>query len=360
LRNSKRNILVLVFFLIFRVTNFAQVNKPLHEPPIINFQPNGLCYNSTTSFVNLTLSTAPTSYTWTIYQQGIPAPIFKSNQTDISIRFPIITTYTVQLEAQNTYYAVFSKVFIIDSVLTVDFDYSGCQSFFINYSTCADSYFWDFGDSTYSTQKAPSHYYKYYGNFTTKMVAKSGSKSDSIYKSFLAFPNSLSGDFTYHVNRDTINVLAVDTAGAGSYGFNWNWGDGTTSIIYGYSGAKQKHIYQKIGRDTTYNVSLWIKTLCNDGQHGYNVTIKDTTIITGTSVYPNPMLDGNILKILTDRPKEINSLSVLNYVGQPVTLYQITQKQTGMDIDFTDLPIGVYFLRFKVGNDLKSYKVIRR
>jgi len=54
---------------------------------------------------------------------------------------------------------------------------------FVNQSNNGNSFFWDFGDGTYSTQNNPSHIYNSYGSFNIKLITNGGSCGiDSISK----------------------------------------------------------------------------------------------------------------------------------------------------------------------------------
>jgi PKD repeat protein len=46
----------------------------------------------------------------------------------------------------------------------------------VNYSVDANSYFWDFGDGTTSTEENPEHAYAVAGNYTITLTAKAGKK----------------------------------------------------------------------------------------------------------------------------------------------------------------------------------------
>jgi hypothetical protein len=357
-----KNKFCLLLFLIAICSSysFAQLNKVEHNPPIINFEADVLCFKSPTHFVNKTISLTPPTYTWTIFQQGVIPPILISNATDITINFPAKTTYTIQLEALNAHYSILSRVLSIDSVLRADFIYTGCQSYFTNLSNCADTYFWDFGDSTTSTEKSPAHSYKYENNYTVKMIATSGNKTDSISRTYHAYPNYLLGTFSYHLDKDTLYCKAADSTSAGAYEFHWVWGDATTSYYFGYPGVSAKHSYAKLGRDTTYYAALLVKSLCYNGYGTNYIYIHDSTIVDGTFIYPNPMSETGLLRVLTERNKEINSVTIYNYLGQPLSQFQIDIKANGVDIGLSDLPGGVYYLKFKLGNDPKNFKIIKR
>ena len=82
---------------------------------------------------------------------------------------------------------------------------------FVNTSTNAVSYYWDFGDSTMSAEKNPRHLFTSEGNKTVMLVAFNSCSSDTFYltititgeneisiqnSEFTIFPNPNSGKFT--------------------------------------------------------------------------------------------------------------------------------------------------------------------
>jgi PKD repeat protein len=65
---------------------------------------------------------------------------------------------------------------VISGVSDINFTASvndGCASLVVNFlsSSNADSYYWDFGDSTYSTDENPEHTYEFEGNYTVTFYA---------------------------------------------------------------------------------------------------------------------------------------------------------------------------------------------
>lgn len=146
---------------------------------------------------------------------------------------------------------------ILSGISNIDFTASnteGCASLkvdFVSLAADAVNFYWDFGDSTSSTDPNPEHIYDSIGLYTVRLVANDiNSCFDTLIKT----------DFI-NVIKDEIEVYSVDTIKACSpYTFNtdvynigvnfWNWdfGDGILD-----SGSNINHLYSESGN---YNVSL--------------------------------------------------------------------------------------------------------
>jgi len=359
---SKRLLLTGLFIVVGYLIKSQELAKVTCNPPAVNFELQNFCFGQTTFFKNLTKSTQKPTYQWLIYKSGASVPEYTNTTLDISYKFSEVATYTVYLIATHAdgHSTTLTRILKVDSVLIADFEYTNCQSYFTNYSGCADSFFWDFGDGNYSTEKSPNHLYSYYGLATAKMWARRGDKVDSVQKTFLVIPNNLQGGFNIRKENDTTYFTAHDSTYAGMNEYFWFFGDGKSKNIYGSDGVNVGHVYQKLGRDTTYKVMLLVKSMCYSGFGEKFVTLRDSTVVNGTWVYPNPMLNTNLLRILTEREKEINKLSIHNIMGQPVSQFQIDVRQNGIDVSFDDLPPGVYYVKFLLGTEPKSYKIIRK
>jgi len=114
------------------------------------------------------------------------------------------------------------------------------------------SWWWDFGDATYSTQQNPSHTYISAGTYNVTLAATNGVYTDTItypnlvvvYVSPIAAPTSLMA-----TGCESVNSQFIDQ----SYGAStwlWDFGDATTSTLQNPSNS-----YNAIG---TYTVTLTV------------------------------------------------------------------------------------------------------
>jgi PKD repeat protein len=360
--SSLKGIIFVVFGFILSLPYYSQQQKPNCTPPAVNFEPSTLCFGETTFFKNLTLSTETPVYNWSIFKANLATPIFTSTSVDITYKFQTVGTYTIHLKATNPdgHYSNLIREVTCDSVVKTDFFYENCQNYFVNFSGCADSYFWDFGDSTFSTEKSPKKSYKNYGLYTVTLIAKNAQMSDTIKKVIMGIPNILTGGFSYSKLGDTLYFKAHDTVSYFNNEYHWLWGDGSITSVLSTDGLKQKHVYKKIGRDSVYNVMLVVRSLCYNAFSQKSIKIEDSTIVNNTIVYPNPLISNNILRVFTNHRAVVSDIEIIDLKGKKTNIYQVFVKQNGVDIDFSEIPPGMYYVRFKVNSQQKSYTIIKK
>ncbi|MFM8949169.1 MAG: PKD domain-containing protein, partial [Bacteroidota bacterium] len=121
---------------------------------------------------------------------------------------------------------------------------------FVNQSTGATSWKWDFGDGTTSTNENPAHIYHLPGVYTVTLISFSAvGCSDTLVKvDYVTVPGTYS-EFTMAnaVNCFNTAVQFVDLS-IGATSWFWNFGDGFTSTLQNPS-----HTYQDSG---SYTVTL--------------------------------------------------------------------------------------------------------
>ena len=119
-----------------------------------------------------------------------------------------------------------------DSLLTVHF---------IDSSTNAYAYHWEFGDGDTSSQTNPTHTYSTAGNYTVSLIVYSNCSSDtsSITINVFANNNPPICDFSFLVNNLTV-IFSDSSQNATNY--YWDFGDGDTSHL-----ANPSHIYLLAG-----------------------------------------------------------------------------------------------------------------
>jgi PKD repeat protein len=135
---------------------------------------------------------------------------------------------------------------------------SGCMnqtSFsFTNTTPGTNTYFWDFGDGTYSLQSNPNKVYNTSGNYTVSMLATNTGGCEGTYQmpqNITVHPitsANFSASPTITCNTNQIFQFAPQNTNAGSY--LWDFGDGTTSIQQAPSKTYSTH--------GIYNVKLKI------------------------------------------------------------------------------------------------------
>jgi PKD repeat protein len=158
----------------------------------------------------------------------------------------------------NTCYASKSELNLPTPILpTANFSsnitsiYAPLSIQFIDTSQNTTAWNWDFGDSTYSTQKNPMHTYSAAGNYTVTLTVSSENGTDSKtsiinVSEYSVLPVS---DFSTNVSSGytPLSVQFLDLSQNAS-GWNWNFGDGAFSTQ-----PNPTHVYSSVG---SYTVNL--------------------------------------------------------------------------------------------------------
>lgn len=201
------------------------------------------CTSLTFDFTNTSVVQPPTptpgpkSYVW-VWNDGSP-PDTSVNATHT---FPSAGSYDVQLilidsNYCNAYDTARTVNFTVASTIKADFDVqSACLSHDViitDKSVGAQTYLWDFGDGTTSTDINPSHAYTNVGTYTITLTItnpNSCNLQDVIIKTVTVNPAPVAA-FTYSPNPSKENTPTsfINNSSADAIRFEWNFGDGQTS-----------------------------------------------------------------------------------------------------------------------------------
>lgn len=358
--NTRKKIVTILLICFFALQNFGQNNRNgypavLHQPPEVDFSWVNACVGDTTIFINGSIR--GTFYQWYIYDKKMNK-LDSSTNFNIAYLFPAADTFFVFLQADNGHIASSSQMVIIDTVLTCDFNFMHCSNQFINHSTCATSFFWDFGDGSTSTLDVPNHQYADTGSYTVKFKASKGIYSDSVTKQIyvdpIAFPT---GAITYYLSNDTLFFHAVDSS-AGIF-YNWNFGDFTPHVYK----RDSFHVYTNPG---TYilNFSDW--NTCNTAYGTDTIVILPLNSIpsislsnSSASIFPNPVSSNTDLNFIYNGAEQKSAhLKLSNVFGQ-VIFEKDCDFKTGRNefkISTEGFSTGMYFIGLignKVNNKIK-------
>ena len=135
------------------------------------------------------------------------------------------------------------------------------------------SHAWTFGDGRTSSATNPTHTYAAGGTYSvTETVTDSGNGSSSSKTSAVTVSSSggtPTANFTYTINRLTVNFTDTSTDSGGSIGMHsWNFADGSTSTA-----ANPSHTYASAG---TYSVSETVYDSVNNRSSTKTVSITVT------------------------------------------------------------------------------------
>ncbi|SHE61227.1 PKD domain-containing protein, partial [Leeuwenhoekiella marinoflava] len=173
--------------------------------------------------------------------------------------------FTVKLTVTDTEYGCSStieKVFSNDE-LSAEFNANttfGCGPLEVDFedlSVGAESWSWDFGDGTTSTEQHPSHTYTQPGTYSVVLTTDGGSCSKTITKTnyiqVIGPDVDFSTDITEGCGPLTVAFTNNTIASSPSIGWVWDFGDGTTSTQ-----QNPIHEYASAG---TYTVKLTVNDL---------------------------------------------------------------------------------------------------
>jgi PKD repeat protein len=344
-----------------------------HPSPNANFEMYNFCWGGITNFTNTSSNLQNEGYVWTIWQQGVSAPVYTSTNTNINFQFPVKTTYTVTLNVKNYVTATHFhqdevlRVLTLDSFPVANFDFQICQSRFVNLSCCTNTSLWDFGDgSPTSTVTCPTHTYAASGSYTVTLITGNGIISDTISQVIIPSANILSGDFSITYDGDTVrfktlvNLVTVDDSLRGNtWDWEWDLGDGSGVDSAGLGGGIVNHYYQRYENDSTYKVSLTVLDACFLATGEKNVLIKGTgRAITGTHVFPSPVVHG-YLNIESSELSELKEIRIIDCLGKKLDDLVPSRSRYGYYIYINTIPSGVYIVQLVFGDRLENYKIIK-
>ncbi|MBC8172612.1 MAG: PKD domain-containing protein, partial [Chitinophagales bacterium] len=134
-----------------------------------------------------------------------------------------------------------------------------CEDFsvdFVNLSTGADDFLWDFGDGTTSDEFEPSHIFPDTGTYYVTLVAYPGFECADTFVAVIAVYNTLTAGYDFSAGCSGEPVVFEDVSTTTEAGeiilWDWDFGDGGTS-----TSADPEHDYEIGG---TYTVSLTVTT----------------------------------------------------------------------------------------------------
>ena len=240
-----------------------------------------LIYNTSVGFMP--------SYTWTV------PGVYSNNQAfpdTLQLPAPVLhdTTYTVTVNVQNLCGAstknltVFARV-SPTPVFTVDAA-SGCSPFVPVFNNLSygqpDSFFWNLGDGTTTTDTVPvGHGFLAVNNdttvYTSLLVVENGCRMDTMIMLITALPNTVTSFFNTNPPWGCA-PLAVDftNISAGANNYLWDFGDGTPL----QSSVDATHVYTTGGN---FTISLVSNDACSIDTSYANV-----------NVFPAPTVNFNL------------------------------------------------------------------
>jgi PKD repeat protein len=337
----------------------------LNMPPKPNFYFLNTCLGDTTCFINQTIGTGATSYTWTVSSTtSSPQILFTSTDSNACFRFPSTGSYSITLKAlRNTYAEINTQLIIIGTVPIAGFSFMHCSNNFLNNSGCAKSFYWNFGDGNYSTAIVPIHQYADTGWYHVTLIAYNGIDSDTLtQKIHVDVTSYANANFTAISLTDTLKVHATyDGVPIASY--NWSFGDGVHA-----GGRDTTHVYSYA--IASYYVKLEVSNLC--GSVSETDTLKITIPLPPSNldfsssvltIVPNPASNNSYIDAFYNSYNSDDyEVQIYNILGQEM-FEEYFAFQSGINefkINAVNFSAGVYIMVLQSGNSYirKKFYVI--
>jgi len=250
-------------------------------PATLDFIPVKLapCDSLKYRFDNLSSSTRPFTNTSFVWDFGDNSPTITAGSAPVFHSYTSPGTYTIKLTLVDTAYCnapdTLKKTISIAPLVVAQFETppTGCVPYaaqFTNTSIAGQTFIWDFGDNTTSTETDPVHIYTTPGLYTITLIANDPNTcnfSDTTRTTINVFPIPVS-NFTFSPDPPVENTATSfnNLASPDAVNFKWLFGDGDSLVTN--SRLPVKHQYNATG---TYNACLiainsagCADTLCQD------------------------------------------------------------------------------------------------
>ena len=235
---------------------------------------------------------------------------------------------------------------------------------FVDFSTNATSWFWDFGDGATDTIQSPTHIYTDSAIYNVCLIVSNSCGSDTLCELVNVWCDLPTAGFTVVDSGLTVNFLD-SSMNATSY--FWNFGDGAQSTQQDTS-----HTYLSPG---IYNVCLTVSNDCGFGTLCTIIEVFGTGInelgvqSLKLRVFPNPGRGVFVLEIY-DLPAPTKSgqftngeLTIYNMLGSIISKSKIARLPSGQvnrksEIDISTYPAGIYHLQVMTDKVLAIKKLV--
>lgn len=170
------------------------------------------------------------------------------------------------------------EVTVID--LAVDFEIESCDELTLNFVTINTSDYdrieWDFGDNSTSSADEPTHTFATADTYTIMVTIHREDCEISISRPIVIESTPVAAfDLVYdNLGCSTLEVGIVNNSIGNNLIQEWDYGDGET-----FEGSDPPpHFYDAIDRDTTYTISLIIRSACSDATYEEDIFVRARAI----------------------------------------------------------------------------------
>jgi len=221
------------------------------EIPKAAFSANNVCAGAYAVFTNMSADTEMATCHWDFGDHTT------SNTFENKHKYTTAGTYKTTLIVSNTLGYADSATAYVNVYPQPDAGFSSTASKTSVHFTPDDgslsSYFWDFGDSSNSVAKQPSHIYSHYGTFMVTLTVKNLNGCDSTIAQPLKIEETITAGFSAANTCLGNAVNFMDSSQSDlPITFMWDFGDKTSSSVQNPS-----HNYTAAG---VYNVKLKVRS----------------------------------------------------------------------------------------------------
>lgn len=241
-------------------SSFNQNISIYPNPGVLFTSIGSSCVGDTVNFTNL--STISSSSQITIYNWNFGDGSFSNLQNPTHV-YSNPGVYSVTLLATSNYGCSrnFQNQIVINPNPIVSFtpnSGSGCPPLTIDFNDNSNggvSWFWSFGDGSFSTLQNPTHTFDNSGVYLVNLQVTNinGCNSESVSPAVInVYPEPFAGFAVYPTEIDEDNPqINISNYSSGSISYFWNFGDNTYSNLF-----EPSHSYSVAGE---YNISLIVQ-----------------------------------------------------------------------------------------------------
>jgi PKD repeat protein len=240
-----------------------------------------------------------------------------------------------------------------------------------------NSWLWNFGDGTTSTEQNPTHSYTSSGVFVVTLTVSGDDCQSSVSMLIFTGDNIWYGDdfsalFVPFIDGLQVFFLNLSTpGGTDPYTYEWNFGDGNTSNdfmpIHTYAEAGVYTVTLTVtdanGVQSTFTATLNLITNEFTGRPQFlsaSSTNETAERVSGLRAFPNPVSEQLTMEF-DARSQEVYRISILTLDGREVqsAAAQMHAGRNQVTFDTRTLEGGMYLLRLQTGSEVRTLKFVK-
>ena len=201
---------------------------------------------------------------------------------------------------------------------------------FIDVSSSASSWFWDFGDGNQSTLQQPFNLYADTGVYNVCLIASNSCGLDTVCKDVRISCPAPVADFTFEIPGPDYNTAVFLDQSQNALTWNWDFGDGGQSTL-----QNPGYTYPDTGISVTYYVCVSISNGCGVDSICDSIAV---TVPSGLELqmnryagiiraWPNPFSFSTTIQLPEHDVYTYSRLLLYNAIGQVVASYELSGKR---------------------------------